>query len=427
MLNLNAGDIGNSLKFESTVMRGLMINHTIFAFVSDIKYRKLLENDYNEIANNIEACCYKSATTLSGSLIEALLTDFLLDKGILSITKASSSSSIKTEEAGLNNLIEYCNSKKMISTRVYYLLQAIRDFRNLIHPAKAVRIGMEEIKKEDAILYQSTLNIILKEISKKRQKELGSTAEQLLNFLIYDDYGVELFDHMVKNANSEEERKNYLIIEVPKQLLHDSSELSNYYDFEGECLVGSFEEAQEHNDLEKQINKISESYHICFSASSEETQKLAVKKIVDVLKYGKNLEKNTYIKLFKVDYFNLVDSNDNNFLADYLALHARELKEIELNKFLIEVSPYINFVNRNKVFETAVFGIKNKNYREINDGLCKFIKDISASDKIQYKKMIERLGSLIIDNSDPDIIDFNNLISDILTKLGETVPFYCPF
>ena len=60
-----------------------MTEFNYFSFVTDGKYKKILESDYKEIIKCIENECNKSATTLSGSLIEALLTDYLLDKGFI--------------------------------------------------------------------------------------------------------------------------------------------------------------------------------------------------------------------------------------------------------------------------------------------------------------------------------------------------------
>jgi len=405
-----------------------MPDQSIFAFVSDLKYRRLLENDYNEILKCIESGCYKSATTLSGSIIEALLTDFLLDKGITSMTILSSKKpSVKTEDAGLYNLINYCNSNNMITNRVYHLLEAIRDFRNLIHPSKAVRMGMDEIRKEDTILYQSTLAIILKEISDKRQKEFGSTSEQLLNFILYDEYGVELFYHMARNANSEDERRYYLTIDIPKQLLKEYNELNKYYEHDGELNISSYEEEQDYHAIKQVINRLYDSYHICYETSNRETRTIAANKMIEILKYGSSLEKSFYTNLFEEDYYDYIDVNDKHFYTDYLVLHSRELSEKQFNKFLKIISQYTSKEQRKLLYERGINSLRKRNYREIIEGMCKFLSDIKQIDQTEYDDFIKSIQGHFKDSPSEELLSLYNVLTEILIPLNETVPNYAPF
>jgi len=48
-----------------------------FDFISDNRLRIILERDYTELNRCFESGCYKSVLILSGSLIEAIIMEFL--------------------------------------------------------------------------------------------------------------------------------------------------------------------------------------------------------------------------------------------------------------------------------------------------------------------------------------------------------------
>lgn len=396
----------------------------IFSFVSDTKYRKLLENDYSEICKGIDHDCYKSSTTLSGSLIEALLTDFLLDKGVLRVPEGNGKLA-DVESAGLSNIITYCRNNNLVSTRGYYLLEAIRDFRNYIHPAKAIRSKIE-ITKEDAILYKSTLDIIISELSKKRQIELGSTAEQLLEFMLHDVHGVELFANMVKKANNEGERLKYLLEIAPAKILTYFIEYNSNFDEMGPRF-NSYEEAQYVDDLKKRIEDITDSFHICFAESTRETKIEASRKMIEKIRYGSHDEKLIYISLFENEYIDLLDELDKDFLIDYMLANSMSLPEKLLIKVLVGIPRAANEEQRRRIFNSSIHSVKNRGFSNMSDAVANFLGTVKSMAPAEYARYVSLLSDLIVNNSDLEIIKFNNLIAEILSKLNEPVPMYIPF
>lgn len=402
-----------------------MTEFNYFSFVTDGKYKKILESDYKEIIKCIENECNKSATTLSGSLIEALLTDYLLDKGFIKIKTQNGMKEIKTEQAGLADIIHFCHENKLITRRVYFLLEAIRDFRNFIHPTKAIRMEVE-VNKEDAILYKSTLDIILNEISKKRQTELGSTAEQLLHFMLSDDHAIDLFDHMVKNVNNEEERKKYLLFIAPRQLLADHKVVWGYFDTDGPNF-SSNEEEDHCNSIITRIDDIETSYHICFNSSTADTKKYAAIKMVDVLRHGDSEQKNIYSRLFKKECIDLITEKDKDFLVDYLLLNSKDLVENKFIELLNISATKISKEKRMKIIDKAIYLLKVKEFKNINESISNFVSEIKEIDVQEYNEIVRMLSSLIKSDSDSAIIDFNYLIADILKRLQVPVPSFVPF
>jgi hypothetical protein len=52
-------------------------NACSFDFISDVRFRLSLQSDYRELINAFETCSWKAAHVLSGSIVEALLVDYL--------------------------------------------------------------------------------------------------------------------------------------------------------------------------------------------------------------------------------------------------------------------------------------------------------------------------------------------------------------
>ena len=49
-----------------------------FDFITSVDFRRSLESDYGEMASCIEAGSWKAAHVLAGSIIEAVLIDYLI-------------------------------------------------------------------------------------------------------------------------------------------------------------------------------------------------------------------------------------------------------------------------------------------------------------------------------------------------------------
>ncbi len=396
-----------------------------FLFVSDSRYKRILENDYEEIKKDIDNGCYKSSTTISGSLIEALLTDYLIDMKITKIPDVRTGKDVAVENAGLKNINEYCKINSFVSTRVYYLLEAIRDFRNLIHPAKAVRMEIE-VTKDDANLYKSTLDIIIAEISKIRQSELGSTAEQLLHFMINDEHAVELFDHMIQKVKNEEEKRKYLLEIIPKELESTFKEKWSYFDEDGP-KYDTYEEGKYVEILEKKISDLIESFNICFFSSKSDTKKSAANRMIEVLRNGTTAEKDVYKELFEEEYIDLLEKADKTFIIDYIIINSKQLTENQFRKILNKFANETSKEKRYKILENTIYMIKIRNYKELNEAIYKYLCDIKKIDIVEYNSYIKIISDLVKDDFDKDTLTLNDLISDILTRLGEPVPNYIPF
>jgi len=98
---------------------------------------------------------------LAGSIIEAILIDYLIASGY------RSTSSPELLKMGLAEAITACRSEKVLSERTEHLSHVIRSYRNLIHPGRSVRLG-ETATENGAKIVQALVEIIVEEIAASR-------------------------------------------------------------------------------------------------------------------------------------------------------------------------------------------------------------------------------------------------------------------
>lgn len=184
-----------------------------FDFVIDKDFRKRLENDYGELNICLKNKAWVASCVLAGSIIEAILIDFLVQTGEFEEKKILK----KTFE----KLIDICDKKKFLSVKPVQLSHAIRNYRNLIHPGKRQRLR-EEIGEEEANIAKSLLNIIIREIVKAREDSYGYTAEQILSRIEDDPSFYPIFQTLLEDIQIKE-LKNLLEI-VPERYFQIKNE-----------------------------------------------------------------------------------------------------------------------------------------------------------------------------------------------------------
>jgi hypothetical protein len=77
---------------------------------------------------------WKAVHVLAGSIVEAVLADYLISTG---------QKSPDPLEMGLAQLIAACKKAGVLNQRTAELSGALKAYRNLIHPGRARRIGEE--------------------------------------------------------------------------------------------------------------------------------------------------------------------------------------------------------------------------------------------------------------------------------------------
>ena len=113
----------------------------MFDKISDSAVRNLIVRDVRECVIAIAAKQDKTATILIGSILEAILFASLTQAGVSSYTFTSGKQPKTTtvEKMVLIELLTAARERDMISENSFRLSHYIRDYRNVVHPAKELR------------------------------------------------------------------------------------------------------------------------------------------------------------------------------------------------------------------------------------------------------------------------------------------------
>ena len=255
-----------------------------YDFISGDDFRLSLETDYQELEAALKAKAYKAVHVLAGSIVEALLIDYLI---------ATNYSKKRPLDMDLNGAISACKEMGVLSERTEHLSQVIRSYRNLIHPGRVIRLS-ETIDENSASVAYALVNIIIKEISVNKEKQYGYTAEQITTKIVNDSSTATIFGHILKNV-TEFEKERLLLNLIPRR----------YFE-----LV----------DLDEPVGPALSSLSTCF--------RLILENVNDEIR--KKVAKN-FIRILKEEGHNVVDSYESNFFR-CTDLRYYDQEEIQLVK-----------------------------------------------------------------------------------------------
>jgi hypothetical protein len=137
-----------------------------FAFISNIELRTQLESDWQEANEVHQAKAWKSCVVLCGGILEGMLIDALQTRK----EEASRSyKGLKQKESPpnisrwrLQDMVDVAQDIGILGKGSFHLSHAIRQYRNLIHPAKQVAEGIE-ITEDSANIAISSIRTFIKE------------------------------------------------------------------------------------------------------------------------------------------------------------------------------------------------------------------------------------------------------------------------
>jgi hypothetical protein len=105
-----------------------------FTFLSDEQFRNSLIEDFKEMQKSLESQSWKAVHVLAGSIIEALLIEYLVVSGLTFNGK-------DPLKLTLDEAIQACVSAKVLQKSTAALCDVIREYRNLIHPGRMIRLS----------------------------------------------------------------------------------------------------------------------------------------------------------------------------------------------------------------------------------------------------------------------------------------------
>src|SRR5262249_17012038 len=143
-----------------------------FDFITNEEFRASLEADQAELLASMGAKAWKAVHVLAGSIIEAVLLDYLI------ASEYHSRPPQDLLKMDLHKGIDACLAEGVLTSKTAQLSVVVKDYRNLIHPGRSVRLS-EKVDENSAKVAQALVEMIVAEVAKKKSEKYGNTAEQL--------------------------------------------------------------------------------------------------------------------------------------------------------------------------------------------------------------------------------------------------------
>jgi hypothetical protein len=191
-------------------------NDLTFDFIADDEFRASLQSDYHEMARAFEAESWKAVHVLAGSVIEALLVEYLVVSGVR--PKGKDPLTVTLGEA-----IEECQKAKVLTPKTASLCDVVKDYRNLIHPGRLIRL-QEKYGQGSAQIALSLVGMITSEVAQKRKESYGLTAEQIVRKIAIDVTASSLIPNLLSET-SEFEKKRLVERIIPEAYRSESSDV----------------------------------------------------------------------------------------------------------------------------------------------------------------------------------------------------------
>jgi hypothetical protein len=179
-----------------------------FNFITEEQFRKSLISDYSELTRAQEAKLWKSVHVLAGSIIEALLIEYIL---VFKLPTVGTKDPLKMD---LSEAVEVCEGAGVIHKGTASLCDVVREYRNLIHPGRIIRLD-QDVTEESANIASNLVRLITREVAQKRKDKYGPTAGQIVKKLRADEHVSSVLRQLLAEANRHE-RLNLVDQSIPE-------------------------------------------------------------------------------------------------------------------------------------------------------------------------------------------------------------------
>ncbi len=144
-----------------------------FWFIAEPVLRSSLEADFAELSRLQTIVAHKSSIVLSGGILEAMLLDVLSreeDRAKAANRSRKNPTSRELDRWDLFDLVEVGGELQVIPASTIHLSQALREFRNLVHPGKHLREQVT-LTQDEAFIAVKTVEICIRAIATYESKK----------------------------------------------------------------------------------------------------------------------------------------------------------------------------------------------------------------------------------------------------------------
>lgn len=341
-----------------------------FNFISDDLFRHNLESDFTELEKALSGMLNKSVLILAGSIVEAILIDYLISLEIDGLSKE------KLLKWDLNTTVAKCFELDIISEKSKNLSDVIRDYRNLIHPGKAIRTkSFPDVN--DAVVAKALVEIIIKEVGEKKQESYGFTAEQILFKIENDTTSEVIWHHFIKKLNIQEKRR-LLLINIPERYF----KIYNDIDFDD-----PYPEAD--------LTNLSKFFKSVYKSIEGDLNRDVANEFIGVLLEGSSVEVSHYIEsFFLVDYFQYYTPENRQLVKEHLFGYIRKNLYDKVSESLKGISKYLTQKEFEEIVSILYNKVTNSNEKEEIDSAQKLLyheyQNTDDSNRDYILKFIDR-------------------------------------
>src|SRR4051794_31417429 len=125
-----------------------------FDFITDAELRSSLEADYRELLACFEGRSWKAVHVLSGSIVEAVLVDYLL------VTSYTDANPLRMT---LQELIEAAKAGGILPEKPADLSSVVRGYRNLTPPGRVKRLN-ETVDEDGPQIATAVVSLVVRAV-----------------------------------------------------------------------------------------------------------------------------------------------------------------------------------------------------------------------------------------------------------------------
>jgi hypothetical protein len=338
-----------------------------FDFISGSDFRESLTQDYKELTEASGNRLWKSVHILAGSIIEAILADYLIAIDYKKTKK------IDPLEMVLFDLIQACHKEGILTDKTVGLCNVIRNYRNLIHPGRIIRLK-EKVDPNSAKVALALVEMIVDEVSASRRETYGFTAEQIVSKIEMDYTAISIISHIL-DSTKQHEVERLLLDVIPARYM-----TLNY---------------QDKHDYSRELDDLENCFRHAFDKSDDQLKKKVTKHFVQILKN----ESGDSVFVYETVFFRCTDLkylNDDelNLVKTHILSSLKRRSSISLIRALngigsrLKINDIIKFIDPLVNVIMKEFGTKHAVFAE--RALTKEFNNIPSKYKQLYSKRIDQ-------------------------------------